>query len=115
MDSQELLNRIAENLSVRRAFGVPYEKRELLVVPVALIAGGGGGGVKRATDLGKPVDSGGGFGGLVVPMGVYVVKGDEVRWVPVWDVLLVVLCSLGVLRQLVRLRSRVQLRQHAKI
>jgi uncharacterized spore protein YtfJ len=115
MDSQELLNRVAENLSVRRAFGTPYEKGELLVVPVALVAGGGGGGVKRATEEGKPVDSGGGFGGLVLPMGAYVVKGDEVRWVPVWDMLLVVLASVGVLRLLVRLRSRVRLRQYTNI
>src|SRR5579859_2825350 len=29
-----------------------------------------------------PMDAGGGFGGLVLPSGVYVVKGDQVRWVP---------------------------------
>jgi len=115
MDSQELLNRVAENLSVRRAFGTPYEKAELLIVPVALIAGGGGGGVKRVTEEGKPSDSGGGFGGLVLPMGAYVMKGDEVRWLPVWDVILVALASVGVLRLLVRLRSRVVLKQHTNI
>jgi uncharacterized spore protein YtfJ len=115
MDSQELVNRVAENLSVRRAFGTPYEKGGLLVVPVALVAGGGGGGVKRATEEGNPVESGGGFGGLVLPMGTYVVKGDEVRWVPVWDLLLVVLAGVGVLRLLVRSRTRVRLGRHANI
>ena len=57
------------------------------------------------TEEGKPSDSGGGFGGLVLPMGAYVMKGDEVRWLPVWDVILVALASVGVLRLLVRLRS----------
>jgi len=111
MDSQELLNRVAENLSVRRAFGTPYEKGQLLIVPVAFVAGGGGGGVKRAMVEGKPADSGGGFGGVVLPMGAYVIKGDDVRWVPVWDVILVVLASLRVLRLLVRVRTRVRLKQ----
>jgi len=115
MDGQELLDRVAENLSVRRAFGTPYEKGEFLVVPVALVAGGGGGGVNGSTEEGKPAESGGGFGGFVLPMGAYVVKGEEVRWVPVWDVILVVLAGLRVLRLVVRLRSRVGLRQHTNI
>ncbi len=44
MDTHELMGRISENLSVRRAFGAAYEKDGLLVIPVALVAGGGGGG-----------------------------------------------------------------------
>ena len=44
MDTQELMSRMSENLSVRRAFGSAYEKAGLLVIPVALVAGGGGGG-----------------------------------------------------------------------
>jgi hypothetical protein len=44
MDTEQLLSRVAENLSVRRAFGAPYEKDGLLIIPVALVAGGGGGG-----------------------------------------------------------------------
>jgi len=33
--------------------------------------------------------SGGGFGGLVMPVWVYVVKGDQVRWVRAVDVTVV--------------------------
>jgi hypothetical protein len=44
MDTQDLISRMSENLSVRRAFGAAYEKDGLLVIPVALVAGGGGGG-----------------------------------------------------------------------
>jgi len=136
METQDLLNRVAENLSVRRAFGTPYEKDGLLVIPVALVAGGGGGGegpklpprllrgmaersttstaeVANGSEERLPTGSGGGFGGLVLPMGTYVVKGDNVRWVPAVDATLVVLAGLSVLRLLIRLRTRVRLRGQA--
>ncbi len=55
---------------------------------------GGGGGAKGAsptkagedatTDLGSPVS--GGLGLVAQPAGMYVVKDDEVRWVPAIDV-----------------------------
>jgi uncharacterized spore protein YtfJ len=124
MDTQALMNRISENLSVRRAFGDAYEKDGLLVIPVALVAGGGGGGegtmpkergrgpgpvprpsedtLDRAED-GAGSGSGGGFGGLVMPIGAYVVKGDQVRWVPSVDVTVLILASLSVVRILGRL------------
>ena len=44
MNTRELLDRIAENVSVRRSFGAAYEHGKLLVVPVAFVVGGGGGG-----------------------------------------------------------------------
>ena len=47
-------------------------------------------------------DSGGGFGGLVLPTGAYVVKGDQVRWVPAVDATIVILASLGLVRVLAR-------------
>ena len=124
MNTRELLERIAENLSVRRAFGAAYEREGLLIIPVALVAGGGGGGegpikapvtdqtgaietaepAKGAPPDGRPpTGTGGGFGGLVLPMGVYVVKGDQVRWVPAFDATLIALASLSVVRVFVRL------------
>ena len=47
-------------------------------------------------------DTGGGFGGLVLPTGAYVVKGDQVRWVPAVDATIVILASLGLVRVLAR-------------
>ena len=35
---------------------------------------------------------------MVLPVGVYVVKGDQVRWVPAFDTTLIVLASLTVVR-----------------
>ena len=52
--------------------------------------------------------SGGGFGGLVMPVGVYVVQGDQVRWVPAVDVTVIVLAGLSAVRLLVGLGTRVR-------
>lgn len=128
MDVENLLARASENLSVRRAFGAAYEKDGMLIIPVALVAGGGGGGTstarsRRADPAASPgsppgegpaghdaasqdpggTDTGGGFGGLVLPSGAYVVKGDQVRWVPAVDATIVVLASLSLLRVLARI------------
>ena len=134
MDTQELMSRMSENLSVRRAFGDAYGKDGLLVIPVALVAGGGGAGegtvpkdrgrgprqapAAEEEDTGDGPEeatgsgSGGGFGGLVMPIGAYVVKGDQVRWVPAVDVTVVLLAGVSMTRFLARLWTRSR-RQHA--
>jgi hypothetical protein len=129
MDVENLLAKVADNLSVRRAFGTAYEKDGMLIIPVAIVAGGGGGGTARtrrgnlaagpddlpgevaAAHGATPQDSGrtevgGGFGGLVLPSGAYVVKGDQVRWVPAVDVTIAVLASLSLVRVLARAWSQ---------
>ncbi len=130
MNAQELLDRVAENLSVRRSFGSAYERDGLLIIPVALVAGGGGGGEgpikppaagsnSAVAATGAPPDAqpligaGGGFGGLVLPVGAYVVKGDQVRWVPAIDVTLIVLAGLGMVRLLVPLLKNRRRRNRA--
>ena len=134
MNTRELLDRMAENLSVRRSFGAAYERDGLLIIPVALVAGGGGGGEgpikppaagsKSATETAVPakgaphdgqplIGTGGGFGGLVLPVGAYVVKGDQVRWVPAFDVTLIVLASLSMVRLLVPLMKNRRRRKRA--
>ena len=47
MDVENLLAKVTDNLSVRRAFGTAYEKDGMLIIPVAIVAGGGGGGTSR--------------------------------------------------------------------
>jgi uncharacterized spore protein YtfJ len=121
MDTENILARLAENLSVRRAFGAAYEKDGMLIIPVALVAGGGGGGTGARPDgpLGaesaeqdsapkdsRRADAGGGYGGLVLPSGAYVVKGDQVRWVPAVDTTILVLASLSLVRVLTRAWTR---------
>jgi uncharacterized spore protein YtfJ len=129
MDVGNLLMKASDNLSVRRAFGTAYEKDDMLIIPVAMVAGGGGGGTARprhggpAADAdplpeGRPAgheatpqdsertDTGGGFGGVVLPAGAYVVKGDQVRWVPAVDMTIVVLATLSLARILARALTR---------
>ena len=77
---------------VRRAFGEPVERDGVTLVPVARVwggtgFGGGDGTIEEAGDEAGRSGSGGG-GGLgvgVTPVGVYVVKGGEVRWEPAFD------------------------------
>lgn len=116
MDVGNLLEKVSDGLWVRRAFGTAYERDGVLIIPVAMVAGGGGAGTSRTRrgDPPKPegtaddtrMDVGGGFGGLVLPAGVYVVKGDQVRWVPAVDVTIAVLASLGLVRMLTRSWTR---------
>jgi uncharacterized spore protein YtfJ len=130
MDLKDLLAKASEHLSVSRAFGAAYEKNGSLIIPVAFVAGGGGGGGTddppahsahpHDDDDGEidndldddefdPVDdhhqaplggSGGGFGGVVMPIGVYVVKDDEVRWVPALNMTFIIIAVLGLARAL---------------
>ena len=126
MDVENVLTKVSDNLSVRRAFGAAYEKDGLLIIPVAMVAGGGGGGTSRsrhqhgnsaappetlaapdaAAQESGPADAGGGFGGLVVPMGAYVVKGGQVRWVSAVDITIAVLASVSLVRVLSRAWTR---------
>ncbi len=118
MDVEKLLAKAADNLSVRRAFGTAYEKDGMLIIPVAVVAGGGGGGTApsrrgdpparagTAAEDTAPPDSGGGFGGLVLPSGAYVVKGDQVRWVPAVDGTILALAALGLVRMVTRAWAR---------
>jgi uncharacterized spore protein YtfJ len=82
----DLLERMQEAFTVRRAFGEPVERDGAVIIPVARVMGGGGGG-----ESGQPEGSGGGFGGRISPVGVFVVKDGDVRWEPAFDLNRVVL------------------------
>ncbi len=122
VDVQELLGKVAQHLSVGRAFGTAYEKDGSLVIPVALVAGGGGGGEgasgspttgatvdgghAHASDAESSSGSGGGLGGLVMPVGVYVVKDERVRWVPAVNANLVIVVTFLTIRLIARARRK---------
>jgi uncharacterized spore protein YtfJ len=114
MDIPELLSSIGDNFSVRRSFGTAYEQDGVIVIPVALVAGGGGGGGDTGAKPDPQSDAGGGFGGVVVPMGVYVVKDGEVRWESSWDAILLLLVGFRALRFISRLFARTRARRRAR-
>jgi uncharacterized spore protein YtfJ len=129
VDLEKLMAKASDALSVGRAFGAPIERDGVLVIPVAWVAGGGGGG---GADAGAGVEDqapadesprlrlqsggggggGGGFGGVTWPLGVYVVKNGDVRWVPAVDATRIALTAIALLRTMVKIRAIRRARSH---
>jgi uncharacterized spore protein YtfJ len=112
MDAQEVLTQARDALTVRRVFGEPYEKDGVTVVAVANVRGGGGGGGGEGRE-GEGKGSGGGFGLSARPVGMYLIRGDDVTWRPAVDVSrvalggqIVAVVALLVLRSIVRARTK---------
>jgi uncharacterized spore protein YtfJ len=115
MEPIEILKQAADTLTVRRVFGEPIERDGVLVVPVARVrgAGGAGGGEGRGGPGNEEVGrgSGGGWTAAARPVGVFVISGGDVRWVPAFDLNRVILggqvvavVALLVARSIVRRR-----------
>jgi uncharacterized spore protein YtfJ len=83
MNLNELMQQVRDQVTVGRVFGDPIERDGVTVVPVARVMGGGGGG--QGTDEAQQGE-GGGFGMVARPAGVYVVRGQDVRFRPAVDV-----------------------------
>jgi uncharacterized spore protein YtfJ len=107
MEVEDLFRRAGKYLTVRLAYGPSYDHDGVLMVPVAVVAGGAGGGTGGFGAGGDGVGSGtsgagdsegGGFGGLVYPVGVYVVRNGNVRFRPTIDFPFVAVWSLLLLR-----------------
>jgi len=123
VDLEKLMAKASDALSVGRAFGAPIERGDTLVIPVAWVVGGGGGG---GADVGaesqpggdeapsrpRPGGGGGGFGGFTWPLGVYVVKNGDVRWVPAVDATRVALAGIALLRTIAKLSTVRRARSH---
>ncbi len=83
MNVEEILSQARDAMTVKRVFGEPYERDGVTVIPVAAVAGGGGGGSGESGD--ENSGGGAGFGVRARPVGMYVIKGDSVRWIPAFD------------------------------
>jgi uncharacterized spore protein YtfJ len=105
MDVSDIVARARDHLVVERAFGTPVEHDGTVVVPVAIVIGGGGGG-QGTTDASRRGE-GGGFGGLVYPIGAYSIREGRVRFVPSVNVTRIVTAVLLVVRAITRRRTRV--------
>ena len=79
MNVSEMLEGAREAITVRRVYGDPIEREGVTIIPAADVRGGGGGGGDAQNN------GGGGFGVAARPVGVYVVRGDNVRWEPAVD------------------------------
>jgi uncharacterized spore protein YtfJ len=85
MTTANLIEQIKDLVTGSRVFGEPYEKNGVTVIPAANVRGGGGGGGEEAIEQGGK-GGGGGFGLVARPVGAFVIKGENVSWIPAIDV-----------------------------
>jgi uncharacterized spore protein YtfJ len=77
----KIIDQVKEVVTGRVVFGEPYEKNGVTVIPMAKVSGGGGGG---GDGDGGP--GGGGVGLDARPAGAFVIKDQDVSWLPALDV-----------------------------
>lgn len=91
----ELLSQSHEAFSANRVYSEPYERNGVTLITAAAIRGGLGGG-EGEDEEGNAQGSGGGFGMSARPVGAYLVKGDEVSWIPAADTTRVIIVAQAV-------------------
>jgi uncharacterized spore protein YtfJ len=103
----KILDQVKDVVTGATVFGAPYEKNGVTLIPAAKVSGGGGGG----QDAGEA--GGAGVGLDARPAGAFVIKGDEVSWVPAIDINRVIFMGQVVLlaailswRSVARMRAR---------
>lgn len=79
-------------MSVKRVFGEPIRQDGITLIPVAKVRGMGGGGSGEGPEA-QGRGWGSGFGITARGLGTYVIKGDDVRFVPAIDVNRIVLIA----------------------
>ena len=113
MDAMAVLEGAKEVVTTKRVIGEPYEKNGVTVIPVVSASGGGGGGGGAGPE---GQGTGGGLGLSVKPLGAFVIKGEDVRWLPAIDVTRVILGGqLLTLFAFLAIRSIVRSRTKRKI
>lgn len=116
VDVREVVEQAREAMTGRRVFSEPYERNGVTVILASRVQGGGGGGAGQegSEPEGKGQTGwGGGFGISAAPVGAFVIRGDQVRWVPAIDVNRVVagaqvvaVVALLTARRMAKLRRR---------
>lgn len=89
---EALLAQARDAFTVKRVFGDPIQQDGVTLIPVATLRAGGGGGSGEGPE-GQGKGFGGGLGLTAKGLGMYVVKGEDVRFVPTVDVNRVLLIS----------------------
>lgn len=84
MTIEDLLNRARDTFTARLVYAEPHERDGVTVIPAARVYGGGGGGT--GSDHTGRRGEGGGLGLVARPVGAFVIRGEEVHWVPAVDV-----------------------------
>ncbi len=79
MDPKTILEKAQDAMSARSVYAEPYTEGGTTIIPVAAVRGGGGGGGDERAN------GGGGFGLSARPIGAYVIRDGDVRWMPAID------------------------------
>ncbi|HJT64172.1 MAG TPA: spore germination protein GerW family protein [Candidatus Limnocylindria bacterium] len=103
MNVDEMIQGAQNALAVSRVYGEPIQQNGVTLIPTAEVMGGGGGGSDEANN------GGGGFGVSARPIGMWVIRGEQVEWEPAIDAtkmglrgMLVAIVFLFVLRSVVK-------------
>ena len=119
-DVLEILQGVVDSVKAGMVFGTPVSKDGVTMLPVARISGGGGGGGGTGQQAGgQDMDgSGGGFGLIARPVGVYVLRDRQVTWTPAVDTTKVILgfqllglAALLTIRTILKARRRAERRR----
>jgi uncharacterized spore protein YtfJ len=97
MDFHDAISEAQDAITIKRVYGVPYERDGVTIIPAAEIRGGGGGGSGQDATR-RRSGTGGGFGLNARPVGAYVIQNGQLRWKPAIDltrILLHVLAAVG--------------------
>jgi uncharacterized spore protein YtfJ len=112
VDVRQVVDEAREVLEGRRVYSEPYERNGVTVILASRVQGGSGGGAGedgQREGAGRQSGWGGGFGVNARPVGAFVIRGDDVRWVPAVDVNRIVLGG-----QLVAVAALLTLRKMAR-
>jgi uncharacterized spore protein YtfJ len=80
MKVDEMMKGTQDAMTVGRVYGEAFEREGATFIPVANVSGGGGGGGDETGN------SGGGFGVMASPAGMFVIRGGEATWKPAVNV-----------------------------
>jgi len=108
----DLLSEAQGTLTAQRVYASPYEKDGITFIPAASVRGGGGAGEGEGGES-EPSGLGGGFGMSARPVGGYMIKNDEVSWIPAADTTrviilaeIVAIVAMLVVRSILKARTR---------
>lgn len=110
----ELLEQGREAFAGNRVYSAPYERNGVTLITASAIRGGLGGGEGEGGDEERQgAGSGGGFGISARPVGAYLIKDDQVSWIPAADTTRVIVATqvvaivgLLVLRSILKRRRK---------
>lgn len=89
MDVLDRFREVVQSADVGKVFGAPIIRDDVVVVPVARIRTGVGGG--SGTGPAAEGGTGGGYGIVAKPLGVFVITDGKVRWHPVVDINVIIM------------------------